>query len=247
MNNEKYYHLSKIDDNITELYIYGEIRKKDCILEWLGIVDDSVSAIGMKEALDKVETPKLRVRINSTGGSVPEALAIYSLLNDFQGDVETIVDGYACSAASIIFMAGSKRIVPKNGLLLIHNAWTSAEGDKNALRKVADDLEKITQPSVDIYLSKTNLTEKEIKEMMDKETWITSQEALEMGFATTVESQEPKQSLEINFEFVRNLVEKSKNYEKEISNLKNQLYIQKNQRNIIENADSMSQFFNSKK
>ncbi len=232
----KYYHLTKIDDNLTELYIYGDIRKKDCILEWLGIGDDSVSAIGMKEALDRVETPNLKVRINSNGGNVFEALAIYSLLNDFSGNVETVVDGCACSAASIIFMVGTKRTVPVNGLLLIHNAWCSVEGDKNALRKTADELEKITQPSVEIYCSKTKLDEKTIKEMMDKETWITSQEALEMGFATEVLDKEPMQSFEMNFEFLHNLIEKNKNYEKQINELKKQI-------NSEKTIDSMSRFF----
>ena len=236
VNNEKYYHLSKVDNDTTELYVYGDIKKKDCILDWLCIQDDSVSAIGMKEALDRVETKNLRVRINSYGGSVFEALAIYSLLSDFNGDVETIVDGCACSAASIVFMAGSKRVVPVNGMLLIHNAWCAAEGDKNALRKTADELEKLTQPSIDIYTSKTNVPEDVIKEMMDNETWITSKEALEMGFATSIKNEGPMQSVEISFDYVRNLVDKVKNYEKEIKELKKEV----KENNKI---DSMSQFF----
>ena len=95
------------------------------------------------------------------------------MLKDFKGKLVTIVDGFACSAASVIFMAGQERIVPENGLLMIHNAWSAVQGDSNAMKKMAEDLEKITQPSVDIYTSITGLSEKEVKEMMDKETWIT--------------------------------------------------------------------------
>ena len=133
------------------------------------------------------------------GGSVSEGLAIYNLLNDFKGNVTRIVDGFACSAASVVFMAGDKRIVPESGLLMIHNAWGVAEGDSNAMKKYAEDLEKITQPSVNIYVSKTGLSEEKVKEMMDKETWITSAEALKLNFATAIEKDDANQSLENHY------------------------------------------------
>ena len=96
-------------------------------------------------------------------------------------------------------MAGDKRIVPESGLLMIHNAWGYAEGDSNAMKKRAEDLEKITQPSINIYCSKTGLEESKVKEMMNDETWITSQEALELGFATTIEKNDANQSLENHY------------------------------------------------
>jgi ATP-dependent Clp protease protease subunit len=127
------------------------------------------------------------------------------------------VDGFACSAASVVFMAGKKRIVPESGLLLIHNAWSYAEGDSNAMRKAAEDLEKITQPSVNIYVSKTGLAESRVKEMMDREQWITSQEALEWGFATTIEKDDnAKQSLENHY--LHKMVMKIKGLEEQVQN-----------------------------
>jgi ATP-dependent Clp protease, protease subunit len=197
---EKYLQFEKIDDSTTELYIYGEIRKKDIIDMWFGDDETRIDAFTFKDAINAVDTDNLIVRLNSMGGSVSEGLAIYNLLNEFKGNLTTIVDGFACSAASVIFMAGKKRIVPESGLLMIHNAWSYAEGDSNAMKKAAEDLEKITQPSINIYVSKTGLEESKVKEMMDKETWITSQEALEMGFATTIEKDdEAKQSLETHY------------------------------------------------
>jgi len=194
---DKYLQFQKTDADKTELYIYGEIRKKDLIDNWFEEDLTRTDAFSFKEALAQVDTSNLTVRINSMGGSVSEALAIYSLLSDFKGNLTTVVDGFACSAASVIFMAGQKRIVPKSGLLMIHNAWSTAEGDSRALRKKADDLEKINQPSVDIYVSKTGLKENVVKNLMDKETWITAAEAVELGFATNVENDdEAKQSLE---------------------------------------------------
>lgn len=211
--NDKFLQFEKVDDQTTELYIYGDIRRKDIIDMWFGDDESRVDAFSFKDALNAVDTPNLRVRINSYGGSVSEGLAIYGLLNEFKGNLITVVDGYACSAASVIFMAGKTRIVPENGLLMIHNAWTECEGDSNALRKRADDLEKITQPSLDIYVSKTGLSKEKVKEMMDNETWITSKEAFDMGFATNLEkADEAKQSLEANY--IHKLVMKIKELQK---------------------------------
>lgn len=211
---EKYLAFNKIDDQNTELYIYGDIRKKNIIEKWLNIPSEATDAFTLKDAINSVDTPNLIVRINSYGGDVAEGLAIYSLLSSFKGHLTTIVDGFACSAASVIFMAGETRIVPEQGLLMIHNAWSYAEGDSNTMKKMAEDLEKITQPSVNIYTSKTKLSEEDIKEKMNKETWITSKEAFEWGFATSIERNEAKQSLECNF--VHNLVTRVKELESEI-------------------------------
>lgn len=234
--NDKYLNFRKVDENETELFIYGDIRKKNIIDSWFGTGKDVTSAFSLKDALQAVDTPNLTVRINSYGGSVSEGLAIYSLLQDFKGHVKTIVDGFACSAASVIFMAGKTRVVPESGLLMIHNAWKSAEGDSNALKKAAEDLEKITQPSVNIYVSKTGLPESKIKSMMDKETWITSQEAFELGFATSIEKNDTaKQSLESNYLY--DMVMKIKDLEKQNTNLQEKI-------NNLEKEDSWESFFN---
>lgn len=204
----------KKSETETELYVYGNIEKKDWIDNWLGTGKEKTDAFSLKDALTQVDTPNLTVRINSYGGSVSEGLAIYGLLSEFKGHLKTIVDGFACSAASVIFMAGQERVVPENGLLMIHNAWSYAEGDANAMRKMAEDLEKITQPSLDIYVNKTGLSEEKVKDMMDREEWITSKEAFELGFSTTQTRNEPMQALEANF--IYNLVMKNKNIQSQI-------------------------------
>ena len=206
---EKYYQFVKVDDSLTELYIYGDIRKPGLIERWLELEDETrVDAYSFKDALKEVDTQKLLVRINSMGGEVSEGLAIYSLLSDFKGELITKVDGFACSAASIIFMAGKKRIVPTSGLIMIHNAWIrNAEGDANELRKQADDLEMITKPSLNIYVEKTGLSESEIKDMMDNETWLDYRLAIEKGFATDVENSiEAQQSVKDMNTYMRKLV-----------------------------------------
>lgn len=255
MKDDKFLQFEKVDEQTTELFIYGDIRRKDFIDMWFGDDESRVDAFSFKDALNAVDTPNLKVRINSYGGSVSEGLAIYGLLSEFKGNLITIVDGYACSAASVIFMAGKTRIVPENGLLMIHNAWTECEGDSNALRKRADDLEKITQPSLDIYVSKTGLAEEKVKEMMDNETWITSKEAFELGFATSIEKADTaKQALEANY--IHKLVMKIKKLQEAANSMTivqtatgttvngSETYVEPN--NTIK-EDAWASFFNTKK
>lgn len=240
---DKFLNFKKVNESETELYIYGDIRKKDIIERWFDLEDpERTDAFGLKEALTMVDTSNLTVRINSYGGSVSEGLAIYSLLSEFKGHLKTIVDGFACSAASVIFMAGKERVVPENGLLMIHNAWTEARGDSNAMKKIAEDLEKITQPSLNIYVKKTGLPEEKVKEMMDREEWITSQEAFELGFSTAQTRNEAKQALEANYMF--NLVSKLKEKDKVILELENRINQNDNQNSIKE--DAWASFFNTK-
>lgn len=238
--NDRYFQFVKVDDNLTELYIYGDIRKPSLIERWLEIEDDSrVDAYSFKDALNEVNTPNLLVRINSMGGSVSEGLAIYGLLSDFNGHLITQVDGFACSAASVIFMSGQERIMPENGLLMIHNAWTDACGDPNELRKAADDLEIITKPSVNIYVNKTGLSEEEIKNMMDKETWMDYKSAFEKGFATSIQKNDTiQQSIKDINSYIRNLVIKNQELTTKLEKF------EKENNNAKIKEDSWESFFN---
>lgn len=205
----KFYEFKKVNEEETELYIYGDITS----IKWF---EDDVTSYDFAKELAQIDT-NLKVRINSYGGEVSQGLAIYNLLKSFDKKVTTVCDGFACSSASVIFMAGDDRIMNKASLLLIHNAWTFASGDSNELRKQAEDLEKITEPSVKIYTSITGLEESTIREMMDRETWITSDEALEMGFATKVIEDEPKQS--INEMYLNHQVMENKRLAKQVKEL----------------------------
>ena len=117
-------------------------------------------------------------------------------------------------------MAGKNRLMPKSSLLMIHNAWSYASGDANDLRKAADDLEKITEPSVQIYLANSNLEEETIRTMMDEETWITADEAYEYGMATAVVEDSPQMSLKDDM--LSKLVHRNKQLEKEMLKIKEQ-------------------------
>lgn len=218
---DKFYQFTKVNEETTELYIFGDIIS----LAWY---ENDVSAYDFAKELSEIDTANLNVRINSYGGSVSEGLAIHNLLKSFKGNVTTVCDGFACSIASVIFMAGKKRVMNKGSLLMIHNAWTYAYGNAKDLRKQADDLEKITEPSIQIYLDSSNLSRDEIVSMMDDETWITSDEAIKYGFATEIKDVDPGANQSKNKNYVQcqmmyNQVVAFKDLQKEMSKLNEKL------------------------
>ena len=179
----KYYAL-QTNGNEADVYIFGDITS----WEWY---DNDVSSYTLSKELQELspDIETINVHINSYGGEVAEGLAIYNLLKNHKAKVRTIVDGFACSIASVIFMAGDERIMNNASLLMIHNAWMYTYGNAAQLRKDADDLDKITQASINAYMNHVNITEDKLKEMLDAETWLLPDEALEMGFATSVVSE----------------------------------------------------------
>lgn len=174
--NKRYYSLYT-EDSGSELHIYGDITS----WPWQ---ESDVSSFNLSKELAELDSTKpLTVYINSYGGEVGEGLAIYNQLKRFE-QCKTVVDGFAASIASVIFMAGKERIMSPSSLLFIHNAWTMAVGNSEELRKTADDLEKITSASIGAYMEHINIGEDKLKELLDAETWLTADESVEMGFAT---------------------------------------------------------------
>lgn len=176
--NTKYYALEQAGRK-AEMYIFGNItgyawREKDR------------DAYGVVKELQDLDADEIHVYINSTGGSVAEGLAIYNVLKSHHAKVYTYDSGFACSAASVVFMAGEERIMYSSSLFMIHNAWSYGEGNAAYFRKQAEDLDIITQASVKAYMEKVTITEEEVKDMMDKETWLSAEKAKEYGFATKI-------------------------------------------------------------
>ena len=176
--NKKYFQLTQ-NNNEVDIQIYGDITSWD----WF---ESDVSSYTLSKQIEGLECDVINVYINSYGGEVAEGLAIYNQLKRHKAKVKTVCDGFACSAASVIFMAGDERVMSTASLLMIHNAWTWASGNAKELRKQADDLDVITRASINAYMQEVNITEEELKQMLDNETWIAPQEALEKGFITTI-------------------------------------------------------------
>lgn len=169
----------------ASINIYGDITS----WEWF---ESDVSSYTLSKEIEHLDVDTLNVYLNSYGGEVGEGLAIYNSLKRHKAKIVTHCDGFAASIASVIFMAGDERIMSNASLLFIHNAWTYAGGNANELRKQADDLEVITQASINTYMEKVNITEEDLKAMLDAETWISPQDAIDMGFATSIVSDQSK-------------------------------------------------------
>ena len=175
----KYYQLTK-HDNKAILSIFGDIVDD--------VYEDGVCALSIAYELEQLgEVDEIDVYINSYGGSVAQGFSIYNQLKNHPAKVRTICNGFACSIASVIFLAGDERVMQGASLLMIHNPFCMTMGNASELRKTADDLDKMAQVSIDLYCQTTGLDEQTIKDMMDKETWLSATDAFELGFATELE------------------------------------------------------------
>ncbi|MGQ7939088.1 head maturation protease, ClpP-related [Paraburkholderia sp. D1E] len=128
------------------------------------------------------------VAINSPGGDVFDAFAIYNALRRYAGRVTTRVDGVAASAASLVTMAGDRVVMPENAMLMIHNPWTVAAGTSADLRATADSMDKARDGILAAYRNKSGKSDEELTAMLDAETWMTATEAREAGFADEIEA-----------------------------------------------------------
>src|SRR5471032_2090901 len=127
------------------------------------------------------------VAVNSPGGDVFDAFAIYNALRRYAGRVTARVDGVAASAASLVAMAGDRIVMPENAMLMIHNPWTVAAGSAADLRATADMMDKARDGILAAYRSKSGQSDEDIVAMMDAETWLTALEAQALGFCDVIE------------------------------------------------------------
>lgn len=130
------------------------------------------------------------VQINSPGGSVTDALAIYSILRKHPGRVTAIVDGLCASAATLIALAADEIVMAEHSLLMVHNPWTVASGDADQMRKTADTLDVASREMAALYTERTGLSAEKITAIMGAETWFNSYEAVDAGFAHRVDNAE---------------------------------------------------------
>ena len=177
----KFWQFQARSDGHGELFLYGDISD----MTWYG---DEVTPRTFKDDLDSLgDISNLDIYINSGGGDVFAGQAIYSMLSRYPATKTVYVDGLAASIASVIAMAGDKIVMPANSMMMIHNAWTVASGNKDQLRDIADALDKIDQVIGEVYQKRTGKTVEEIMDLMNAETWFTAAEAIENGFADEVE------------------------------------------------------------
>jgi HK97 family phage major capsid protein len=175
----RYFSMQAKGEKTAEIDIYEQIGKDF----W------DNSGIGAKEFAKELkalgDVDKIILRLNSPGGSVFEGLAIYNLLVAHSAAKEVYVDGIAASIASVIAMAG-KVIMPQNAIMMIHDPFGIVMGDASDMRKMADSLDKIKSSIISAYMTKTNISEQDVSDLMSDETWMNAEDALGWGFADEV-------------------------------------------------------------
>lgn len=163
-------------DTSADLHFYGDI-----VSSWWGAWDDADQyPEKVKDFLDEAKEKDLNIYVNSGGGSVFAGMAIYNMIKRHQGHKTVYVDGLAGSIASVIALAGDKVVIPSNAYMMIHKPWVSTYGNSTELRAQADVLDTIEEGIMNVY--KENLKDgvdiELVREMVNNETWLTGEEAL---------------------------------------------------------------------
>ena len=149
-----------------------------------GWSEDPITKDGVLKALKAFGSQAVTIRINSPGGAADEGIAIRNLLKDYAGEVTTVNDSLAASAASVIFLGGSKRLMGDGSRVMIHRAMGMAFGNATEIKKTLAALESYDQSLVEIYADFLGKDPVEILALMDAETWYNVDEAIASGLAT---------------------------------------------------------------
>ena len=168
--------------------VNGDIICSDMkwIYDWLEY--ESCCPADVKNVISELQDEKeeLKVIINSPGGDVQAGQEIYSILKAVKNPVTVDVQSMAASAASMIALAGDTVRMSPVSLLMIHNASTCTSGDYRDMQHTAEVLQTVNSAIMEAYSRKTNLTYDELRDMMDKETWLTANQCVERGFADSI-------------------------------------------------------------
>jgi ATP-dependent Clp protease, proteolytic subunit ClpP len=147
--------------------------------------DDDVTPQIFKDELN-AGSGDITVWINSPGGDCVAAAQIYNMLTQYKGNVTVKIDGIAASAASVIAMAGNMVLMSPVSMMMIHNPATVAVGDHAEMQKAIDMLAEVKESIINAYVIKTGLSRSKLSHLMDAETWMDANKAVELGFADDI-------------------------------------------------------------
>lgn len=160
------------------LFLNGTIAEES----WF---DDDVTPQLFKDELN-AGSGDITVWINSPGGDCVAAAQIYNMLMDYKGNITVKIDGIAASAASVIAMAGTKVLMSPVSMMMIHNPMTVAFGDSAEMQKAIEMLASVKDSIINAYEIKTGLSRTKLSHLMDAETWMDANKAVELGFADEI-------------------------------------------------------------
>jgi ATP-dependent Clp protease protease subunit len=194
MKIKKFWNWIKNEEGQRTLYFDGYIAQDS----WL---DDDITPKKFKAELMESDGD-ISVWINSPGGDVFAASQIYNMLKEYKGKVTVKIDGLAASAASVIAMAGDEISMSPVAMLMIHNPSTLIWGEETDMVKAKEMLFEVKESIINAYEVKTNLPRNKISEMMDNETWMSSNKAVELGFADTILYGDHNENTQIDNNFI---------------------------------------------
>lgn len=171
------------------LFLNGTIAEES----WFD--DDITPALFKEELLSG--SGDITVWINSPGGDCVAAAQIYNMLMDYKGNVTVKIDGIAASATSVIAMAGTKVMVSPVSMLMIHNPATVAMGDATEMQKAIAMLDEVKESIINAYEIKTGLSRAKLSHLMDAETWMNANMAIELGFADEIMKRDTQDEADI--------------------------------------------------
>lgn len=172
--NENWYNINSKASKVVDVYIFDEIGM------------GGVNAQGFIEEIKSFKDSPMNLHINCVGGDVFDGMAIFNIIKKRTAKTTVYIEGIAASMGSVIALAADNVVMAENSLFMIHNAWGGAMGEAKEMKKTAKLLDKISGEIADIYVKKTKLPYDKVKEMMDEETWLNAEEALELGFIDSI-------------------------------------------------------------
>lgn len=197
MKNKKFWNwksrktLNQANEEVAErvLELHGTIAEES----WF---DDDVTPQLFRDELN-AGNGDITVWINSPGGDCVAAAQIYNMLMNYKGNVTIKIDGIAASAASVIAMAGTKVIMSPVSMMMIHNPATAAFGDSADMQKAIAMLDEVKESIINAYEIKTGLSRTKLSHLMDAETWMDANSAIEMGFADEIMQRNVSDNIEV--------------------------------------------------
>lgn len=179
---KKYFAIQQAD-RIADVYIFGDIVAPE-------IFPGEVSADGFRQQIEALDVDEVRVHIDSYGGYVSEGWAIYNTLRQHPAKIVTYGDGFVASAALYPFLAGDERIASNLSAYYFHRVIMAAEGYADDLRAAADQADTLTDVGINAFVERTNMSADDVRALMESETWLTPNQALEYGLATSITADE---------------------------------------------------------
>ena len=183
-DNEDYSEVTVVDNNI---YFFTDVNCNS-ILELTLAIKEVTQKMQIHQIKFNVEPPPITLYINSDGGEVHSALSVFDTITDNPVEIITVISGNACSAATIISLAGHTRYITPNSYMLIHNISSAFWGKMHEFEDEMKNLAKLTSNLKRIYKSSTKLTKPQLDNLLKKDLLLDAKTCVKYGMVDAIDS-----------------------------------------------------------